>query len=83
MSVRWYRPMHRIGIILGAIAIVVFGTEAAIAIRNNQIIVGWNAWHQPLFAVTQFIVALVAGPVLLRYALRHWDDPKPPVRKDD
>jgi hypothetical protein len=75
--------MHRIGIVLAAILVVVYGFEAAFAVARGDIVVGWNAWHQPLFALMQLIVVLVAGPLLLWWAIRHWNDTGPPVRKDE
>lgn len=80
---RWYRAMHRLAIILGAIVVIIYAIEAASAISAGRIIVGWDAWHQPLFAFMQLIVASVAGPTLLWWAIRHWNDTGPPVRKDD
>jgi hypothetical protein len=80
---RWYRPMHRIAIVLAAIVIIVYAIEAAAAISQGRIVVGWNAWHQPLFAVMQLVVAIVAGPTLLWWAVRHWNDTGPPVKKDE
>lgn len=74
--------MHRVAIVLGAILIVVYGVEAFIAITQGVIVVGWNAWRQPLFAVMQLIVALVAGPALVWWAMNHWNDDGPPVDKD-
>jgi hypothetical protein len=78
-----YRFFNRAAVVLGAIALLVFGTEAAIAVSRNQLVVGFNYWNAPLFSITQLIVAIVIAPFLLRYALKHWNDTKPPVPKDD
>lgn len=74
----WWRWLNRIAIVLGALVIVVYGIEAAIAISRNQIIVGHNYWHAPLYAWLQGVLAVVCAPFLFRYALRHWNDTKPP-----
>lgn len=74
--------MHRIAIVLGAILISVYAVDAALAIAQGRIVVGWNAWRQPLFAVMQLVVALVAGPALVWWAIHHWNDAGPPVNKD-
>lgn len=73
-----YRFLNRAGVIVGAIVLVVYGIEAAVAVANGQIIVGFNYWNAPLFALLQLIVVLVLVPFLMRYAWRHWNDDGPP-----
>lgn len=75
----WWMWLKRIAIVLGAFAIVVYALEGAFAIRDNVIVVGRNYWNAPLFAVLQLIVALACAPFLLRYAIRHWNDERPPT----
>jgi hypothetical protein len=75
--------MNRTAVVLAAVLIVVYAVEAAIAISNNQIVVGRNYWNAPLFAILQLVMATVAAPTLLWYALRHWNDERPPRNQDD
>lgn len=77
-----YKFVNRTGIILGAIALAVFGIEAAIAVSNHQLVVGFNYWNAPLFSLTQLLLAIVFAPFLLRYALRHWNDEQGSIPKD-
>ncbi len=78
-----YRFLNRTAIVFGALAIIIFVAEALVAISRGEIVVGFTYWNAPAFAILQLIVALVAGPFLLRYALRHWNDEKPPIEKRD
>ncbi|QGZ95488.1 hypothetical protein [Terricaulis silvestris] len=75
--------MNRTAVVLAAILIVVYAIEAAVAISHNQIVVGQNYWNAPLFALLQLVVVTVAAPTLLWYALRHWNDERPPRDRSD
>jgi len=80
---RWWRALNRVAIIVGAIVLLIYGVEAAIAIGRGQIVVGYNYWHAPLFAVLQLILVVALAPFLARYALKHWNDIKPPYEPRD
>jgi hypothetical protein len=76
----WWMWLNRVAIILGGVVIVVYATVALFAIQQNVIVVGRNYWNAPLFAVLQLIVAVTCAPFLLRYAIRHWNDKRPPLQ---
>ncbi|MES1201474.1 MAG: hypothetical protein ABUS57_08490 [Pseudomonadota bacterium] len=74
----WWRWCNRTAIVFGAAFITVYTIRDVWAIAHNQLVVGQNYWGQPLFALLQLIVALIAAPFLVRYAIRHWNDTSPP-----
>lgn len=78
-----YRFLNRTAVVLAAIALTVFGIEAALAVARGQLIVGQNYWNAPLYAGMQLIVCIVMAPFLVRYAIKHWNDEAPSIPKDD